>query len=68
MGEKFKARGILEGVNGVFFGEAGGMRPFEGVKVSDESIDERGRRCPAQQENSFSILDGERFLFCKGAL
>jgi len=39
LAEKFEARGIFDGVNGIFLGEADGVRAFECVKVCKEGVD-----------------------------
>lgn len=68
LAEEFEARRIFERVDGIFLGEADGVRAFQGVKVCEEEINQGGGRSAAEEEGRFCIFYWEGLLFCEGAL
>ncbi len=68
LAKKFEARRIFERVDGIFLGEADGVRTFQGVKVCEEGIDQGGGGSAAEEEGRFGVFYWEGLLFCEGAL
>lgn len=55
-------------MDGIFLGEADGVRTFEGVKVCEEGVDQGGGRSATKEEGRLCIFYWEGLLFCEGAL
>jgi len=68
LGEEFETRGIFEGVDGVFFGEADGIGAFERMEIGEQRIDEGGGGGAAKEEGRFGVFDGKRFFFGESPL
>lgn len=65
---EFQRRGVVEGVDGVLFGEFEGQRPFEGVQVREGQLDDFGARAAAEEEGRFGVFVGLGRFFVEGAL
>lgn len=66
--EKFKARGIFKRVYGILFGEAYGVRAFDGMEVCEKGVDKGGGRRATEKESRLGILYWEGLLFGEGPL
>jgi len=66
-GEEFEGGGVFEGVDGVFLGEADGVRAFEGVQVGEEGGEEGGGAGVAQEEHGLGVFGYEGFAGGEGA-
>lgn len=65
--EEFEGGGVREGVDGVFLGEADGVRAFEGVQVGEEGGEEGGGAGVAEEEDDLGVFRYEGFAGGEGA-
>lgn len=56
--EELERRRVLEGVQGVFLGEADGEGALERVEVLERQLGDFAALAAAQEENCFWVLDG----------